>query len=85
MCLAIPVRVEAVHEFDQATVEIGGVRSRVSLALIEGVKAGDYVIIHVGHAIARLDVDEAERSLALFRELAEQLGESTDALYPRVS
>lgn len=85
MCLAVPARVEALHDFEQATVEVGGVRSQVSLALIDGVEVGDYVIVHVGHAISRLDVEEAEKSLALFRELAEKIGASPDALYPRVS
>lgn len=85
MCLAVPARVEALHDFDQATVEVGGVRSKISLALIDGVEVGDYVIVHVGHAITRLDVEEAEKSLELFRELAETIGVSPDALYPRVS
>ncbi|MGK7294372.1 MAG: HypC/HybG/HupF family hydrogenase formation chaperone [Candidatus Wenzhouxiangella sp. M2_3B_020] len=85
MCLAVPARVEALHEHDQATVEVGGVKSRISLALIDGVDVGDYVIVHVGHAITRLDVEEAEKSLALFRELAATLGEDADALYPGIS
>jgi hydrogenase expression/formation protein HypC len=85
MCLAVPARVEALHEFDQATVEVGGVRSRISLAFIDGVEVGDFVIVHVGHAITRLDVEEAEKSLALFRELAEKIGADPNALYPGVS
>ena len=85
MCLAVPARVEALHEFDQATVEVGGVHSKVSLALIDGVEVGDYVIVHVGHAITRLDVEEAEKSLALFRELAEKIGADPNALYPGLS
>ncbi|MBS3743943.1 MAG: HypC/HybG/HupF family hydrogenase formation chaperone [Wenzhouxiangellaceae bacterium] len=85
MCLAVPARVEALHEHDQATVEVGGVRSQISLAMVDGVEVGDYVIVHVGHAITRLDVEEAERSLALFRELAEKLGESPDAVYSGLS
>lgn len=85
MCLAVPARVEALHDFDQATVEVGGVRSRVSLAMVDGVEVGDYVIVHVGHAITRLNVEEAEKSLALFRELAEKIGATPDALYPGVS
>jgi len=89
MCLAVPARVETLHEHDQATVEVGGVRSRISLAFIDGVEVGDYVIVHVGHAITRLDVEEAEKSLALFRELAQklndELGESPDAIYSGVS
>ena len=85
MCLAIPARVEELHEFDQATVEVGGVRSRISLAFVDGVEVGDYVIVHVGHAITRLDVEEAEKSLALFRELAESIGAAPDALHTGVS
>lgn len=85
MCLAVPARVEALHEHDQATIEVGGVRSQISLAMVDGVEVGDYVIVHVGHAITRLDVEEAERSLALFRELAEKLGESPDAVYSGLS
>jgi len=85
MCLAVPARVEALHEFDQATVEVGGVRSKVSLAFVDGVEVGDYVIVHVGHAITRLDVEEAEKSLALFRELAEKIGADPNALYPGLS
>ena len=85
MCLAIPAKVEALLDYDQATVEVGGVRSKISLSMIDGVEVGDYVIVHVGHAITRLDVEEAERSLELFRELADTIGASTDARDPRVS
>jgi len=61
------------------------VRSKVSLAFVDGVEVGDYVIVHVGHAITRLDVEEAEKSLALFRELAEKIGADPNALYPGLS
>ncbi|MFC1536753.1 HypC/HybG/HupF family hydrogenase formation chaperone [Pseudomonadota bacterium] len=67
MCLAIPARVTAVSG-DMATVELGGVEREVSLALVEAA-VGDYVIVHVGIAISRLDEDEAARTLALFAEL----------------
>ena len=69
MCLAIPVRVTEILEGDQAAVDLGGVRKEISLALVDGVNAGDYVIVHVGHALQKLDVEEAERTLALFREI----------------
>lgn len=84
MCLAVPVRVTEVLPDDWALVDLGGVESRVSLAFVEGVVAGDYVIIHVGHAIARLDVEQAEESLALFRQIADTLGFKSDALHTRV-
>jgi hydrogenase expression/formation protein HypC len=46
------------------------VRKSVSVALTPGVDVGDYVIVHVGHAIGVVDPEEAQRSLALFAELA---------------
>lgn len=80
MCLAVPVEVIELLEHDQALVDIGGVRSRVSLAFVDDVEVGDYVIVHVGHAITRLDVEEAERTLELFREITDHLAAETDAL-----
>jgi hydrogenase expression/formation protein HypC len=76
MCLAIPAKVVQKLENDQALVEVGGVRNQVSLMLVEDVTIGDYVIVHVGFAIARLNADEAEKSLALFDEIARQLEEN---------
>jgi len=74
MCLAVPVRVVEVLADGNAEVEVGGVRNRVSLSLVDGVAPGDYVIVHAGFAINRLDVAEAEKSLALFAEIAATLG-----------
>ena len=84
MCLAVPARVVALVDGEQAEIDVGGTRNRVSLALVDDVAVGDYVIVHTGFAIARLDVEEAEKTLALFAEIAEQIGESSDAVYPRV-
>lgn len=81
MCLAVPVEVIELLEYDQALVDIGGVRSQVSLAFVDDVEVGDYVIVHVGHAITRLDVEEAERTLELFREITDHLAAETDALH----
>ena len=68
MCLAIPARVVALPAPDTAVIDIDGVRKHVSLALVDGVSLGDYVIVHVGYALTRLDPDEAARTLALFAE-----------------
>lgn len=68
MCLAVPAKVVAITEADQAIVDLGGVRKDVSLALVEDVQVGDYVIIHVGYALTRLDPEEAEKTLALMAE-----------------
>ena len=69
MCLAIPARVEQFQEDGSAIVDLGGVRKAVSLALVDDVAVGDYVIVHVGFALQKLDVEEAERTLALFAEM----------------
>ncbi len=69
MCLAIPVRVIAVRDGAEATVDIGGVQKDISTALLDDLSEGDYVILHAGFALSRLDPVEAERTLALLEEL----------------
>lgn len=68
MCLAIPARVVAIAEHDMALIDVGGVRKEISLALVDGIVPGDYVIMHVGYALTRLDPEEAARTLATFAE-----------------
>ncbi len=68
MCLAIPARIVELGENDTAIVDLGGVRKDVSLALVDGTQVGDYVIVHVGYALTRLDPSEAEQTLALMAE-----------------
>jgi len=70
MCLAIPVQVEQLLGADSAIVNLGGVKKEVSLALVEDVAVGDYVILHAGYALQKLDQEEAEHTLALFAEMA---------------
>jgi hydrogenase expression/formation protein HypC len=53
------------------------VRKEISLALVDGVALGDYVIVHVGYALNRLDPEEAEKTLQLFAELGERLETGT--------
>ena len=69
MCLAIPTQVVELLDNDGAVVELGGVRKEISLALVDGVVVGDYVIVHVGYALSRLDPEEAEKTLQLFAEI----------------
>ncbi len=85
MCLAVPVRVVALLDDQWVEIEVGGLYSRVSIVMIDGVAPGDYVIVHAGFAITRLNVEEAEKTLALFQEIALRLGEATHALHPRLS
>lgn len=73
MCLALPVKVIELVANDMAIVDLGGVRKEISLALLDAVNIGDYVILHVGYALSVLDPDEAEKTLALFSELNQSL------------
>jgi hydrogenase expression/formation protein HypC len=85
MCLAIPVRVVRLLGDDWVDVEVGGVINRVSVALIEAVALGEYLIVHAGFAITRLDVAEAEKTLALFAQISAHLRGAPHALHTRVS
>lgn len=71
MCLAIPAKVIRLLDDGMAAIELEGVVKDVSLALVDGVDVGDYVIVHVGYALAKLDPVEAERTLALFAEMGQ--------------
>jgi hydrogenase expression/formation protein HypC len=70
MCLAIPIRVEQLLPDGMARVTLSGISKTISIALVEDVRVGDYLIIHVGYALARLAPEEAEHTLALMREAA---------------
>jgi hydrogenase expression/formation protein HypC len=70
MCLAIPALLVELRPNDQAVVNLGGIRKEISVALVTDVQVGDYVIVHVGHAIGVIDPEEAARTLALFAEMA---------------
>jgi hydrogenase expression/formation protein HypC len=61
---------------DNAVVDLAGVRKEISLALVDHVAVGDYVIVHVGYALNKLDPDEAAKTLALFAEIG-QLGDDS--------
>jgi hydrogenase expression/formation protein HypC len=69
MCLSVPARVVVVHDAHWATVEIGGTSKRVSIDLVENVQPGEYLLIHVGFAIQKVDEDEARQTLELFDEM----------------
>ena len=77
MCLAIPALVVELRDSDNAVVDLAGVRKEISLALVENVEIGDYVIVHVGYALNKLDPDEAAKTLALFAEIGQLVDDST--------
>ena len=74
MCLAIPALLVERLPGDQAIVDLGGIRKPISIALVPEAQVGDYVIVHVGHAIGIVDPEEAARTLALFAEMQSTVG-----------
>lgn len=68
MCLAVPMKVSAIKG-NTATAEFGTVMREVNIELLEDVRKGDYIIVHAGVAIEKLDEDEAERMLELLATL----------------
>src|SRR3954451_1100686 len=84
MCLAVPGRVLSIAEVDgtvMAEVDFGGVRKEVCLQYIPDVTVGEYVVVHVGFAIQRLDERSAQETLANFERLgilAEEFGDGLE-------
>ena len=56
---------------DTETIDVSGMKKDISLALMDDAAVGDYVIVHVGYALTKLDPEEAEKTLALFAEMGE--------------
>ena len=78
MCLAIPARITEVIDAERAKASIGGIVKEISVILIEDPEPGDFVILHVGYALSKMDEAEAMRTLDLMRSdgtLAEMIGE----------
>ncbi|HTX89545.1 MAG TPA: HypC/HybG/HupF family hydrogenase formation chaperone [Bacteroidales bacterium] len=68
MCLGVPAKVISIEQ-DLATVRLGGVDYKASLKLLQDVRVGDYILLHAGFAIEKVDPAEAEETLKLIREL----------------
>ena len=66
ICLAIPVQIIEVLPGDEAIAEISGVKKTISTALVDDVQVGDYVILHVGYALQKIDPEEAKKTIELF-------------------
>ncbi len=71
MCLAVPVKVLAINGVE-ASVELGGVVRSASLMLVPDTKVGDYILLHAGFAIQKLDEEEAGETIRLLNELAKE-------------
>ncbi len=70
MCLAVPLKIISVKG-KMGIGELGGVKKKISLMLLDKVKVGDYVLLHAGFAINKLETKEAEELLQLLREISE--------------
>ena len=68
MCVAVPSKIVAI-DGNTAIVEVTGSRSSARLDLIEDAQVGDYVLVHAGFAITKVDADEAQETLALMSEV----------------
>lgn len=81
MCLGIPAEVVELIDDDWTIVNAGGVRKPVSIALLDDVAVGDYVIVHVGFALQKIDPEKARETL---KEMAETLNEGLPSIQPQV-
>lgn len=68
MCVGLPALVESI-ENGMAVVDVTGAKREISVELLNGIKPGDYVMIHAGLAIARITADEAEETARIMEEL----------------
>lgn len=69
MCLGIPARITDISEDGMGCAEVGGVSREISLQLIENPKIGEWVLLHAGFAINRIDHEEARKTLKLLEEI----------------
>ena len=70
MCVAVPAKVIEVME-NEAVVDFGGIKKRVNTLLVPQLNKGDYVLLHAGCAMQKIDEEEAEKTLEIFRALLE--------------
>lgn len=86
MCLGIPGRIESITDTGELTragkVSFGGIQKEVSLAYVPDAQVGDYVIVHVGFAISKVNEDEAKQVFAYLKEM-DELQELDEAAPPK--
>ncbi|HAT1882703.1 TPA: HypC/HybG/HupF family hydrogenase formation chaperone [Legionella pneumophila] len=69
MCLALPAQIDQILEDNKAIVNLGGITKEISTVLLDQVSEGEYVIIHAGFALTKLDEREANKTLSLFAQM----------------
>lgn len=72
MCLAIPMKIVELKPGNMGVASIEGVNYDVDLSLLDDVRTGEYIIVHAGFAIEKLDEKDAKERIAMFKALAEQ-------------
>ncbi|MBO4227477.1 HypC/HybG/HupF family hydrogenase formation chaperone [Bradyrhizobium neotropicale] len=70
MCLSVPAEVTKILPDDMAIVSVEGVSKEISIVLVDDLAVGDYVLVHVGYALARIDPEEAKRTVELLQQLS---------------
>ncbi len=70
MCLAVPAKVTTING-DEAVLDYGGVKRKANISMLSDVRVGDYVLVHVGYAISKMDEEEALETLKLWDEMLE--------------
>ena len=82
MCLAIPGRITEVvdHDLRLAKVDVAGVRRTVNIGLLDDLAPGDWVLVHVGFALSKVDEEEAAATLALLREMGAEFEQELEEL-----
>ena len=68
MCLAIPVRLERIDSAEKGVASVGGILREVDITLVDDLSVGDYVILHVGFALSKLDEGQAQETLRMMTE-----------------
>ena len=68
MCIAVPGKITSIDDLDMATIDFGGTSRVASIDLVPDVEVGDYVLVHAGFIINRLDEEDARETLELFKQ-----------------
>ena len=80
MCLAVPAKVLTVEDTDTALCDFNGVQKDVNISLINDPKHGDWVIVHVGFALNRIDAEQAQKTLEALAAIEKTASGDNDAV-----
>ena len=73
MCLAVPGKIVSVQSPENSLVDLGGIEKTINVSLIEDPRPGEWVIVHVGFALQKIDEQEAQATLRALSEVAEHI------------